>query len=181
MPLLTRTLVLPALLCGLLACTAAAAALGVPAARAHARARSDALLTSRELWATIDVCSPRDQPNTIGLRGSMPGDAKPRDRMYMSFHLEYRNHTSGHWATLATGRVVFVYVGSGASARQGGRSFQLRPAAGQPAFTLRGVVEFQWRRGRRVISSATRVTAAGHKSLAGADPAGYSAATCVIA
>ncbi len=100
--------------------------------------------------------------------------------MYMSFRLEYRNRSTGHWTTLSSGRPVFVYVGTGASARQGGRSFQLMPAAGQPAFTFRGVVEFQWRSARHVLGSATRVTEAGHKSLAGADPAGYSSATCRI-
>ncbi len=35
-----------------------------------------ALLTSKELWATIDVCDPPDQPNTLGVRGSMPGDGQ---------------------------------------------------------------------------------------------------------
>jgi hypothetical protein len=182
-----RTLLRPALPGVLLACAAAALA---PAAAASAgsaapaalrpRAHGATLLTSRRLWATIDVCSPADQPNTVGIRGSMPGDAHARDRMYMAFRLEYRNRTSGHWANLSSGGAVFVFVGTGASARQGGRSFQLMPVAGQPAFTLRGVVSFQWRRGRRVIGSASRVTETGHTSLAGADPAGYSAATCAI-
>jgi hypothetical protein len=164
------------------ACACAGTVLGASgaSARTQTRARSDALLTSRQLWATIDVCSPRDQANTIGVRGSMPGDHEAKDRMYMSFRLEYRNRATGHWAALSAGRAVFVYVGTGASPRQGGRSFQLMPVAGQPAFTLRGVVEFQWRRGHHVIGSATRTTEGGHKSLAGADPAGYSAATCQI-
>jgi hypothetical protein len=195
MPAPPRPPVLPAprraLLCALLACAGTAlgadaacagTALGAGTAAAPSQTRGHAgtLLTSRRLWATIDVCRPGDQPNTIGVRGSMPGDGKPHDRMYMSFHLEYRKAKTGRWARLATGRVVFAYVGSGASPRQGGRSFQLMPVPGQRAFTLRGVIVFEWRRGRRLISSATRVTEAGHMSLAGADPAGYSAATCLI-
>jgi hypothetical protein len=175
-----RTLLIPALLCATLACTGGGLLARRAAARTPTPAHSDALLTSRELWATIDVCSPTDQPNTIGVRGSMPGNHKAQDRMYMSFRLEYRNRANGRWATLSTARAVFVYVGTGASARQGGRSFQLVPVAGQPAFTFRGVVEFQWRRGRHVLSSATRATEAGHRSLAGADPATFSAATCQI-
>src|ERR1700719_1884116 len=65
------------------------------------RALAHALLTSRELWATIDVCSPTDQPYYVGIRGSMPGDGQGRDRMYMSFRLQYLDSASGRWVNLA--------------------------------------------------------------------------------
>ena len=58
--------------------------------------------------------------------------------------------------------------------------FTLMPAAGTPAVELRGVVDFQWRSGRRVLLSASRATAAGHVSVAGADPRNFTAATCQI-
>lgn len=139
-----------------------------------------ALLHSHELWATIDVCSPADQENTVGIRGSMPGDGKAHDRMYMSFRLQYLSST-GQWVNLVKGATPsFVAVGTGASARQGGASFQLQPVAGKPASTLRGVVDFEWRRGKTVLVSSALATSAGHKSLAGADPANFSAASCVI-
>ena len=139
-----------------------------------------ALLHSHELWATIDVCSPADQPDTVGIRGSMPGDRRAGDRMYMSFRLQYLS-ASKQWVNLASGASSgFVAVGSGASARQGGTSFALKPVAGRPPVTLRGVVDFQWRRGRKTLVSGAEPTSAGHVSLAGADPASYSAATCVI-
>jgi hypothetical protein len=139
-----------------------------------------ALLSSRELWATIDVCNPPDQANTVGIRGSMPGDGQAHDRMYMSFRLQYMN-ARRHWVNLASGAsATFVAVGSGASARQGGTSFELKPVAGKPAVTLRGVVDFQWRHGRTVLMSTVQPTAAGHRSLAGADPANFSAATCLM-
>ncbi len=149
--------------------------------RAHTPDASErALLDSRELWATIDVCSPPDQLDTLGVRGSMPGDGQAHDRMYMSFRLQYLN-ASKHWVDLVSGASVsFVAVGGGAFARQGGTSFQLAPVAGRPASTLRGIVDFQWRRGRTVLLSAALPTSAAHKSLAGADPASFSAATCVI-
>ncbi len=138
------------------------------------------LLSSRELWATIDVCNPADQPDTIGVRGSMPGDKHAHDKMYMSFRLQYEN-ASKHWVDLSSGASSgFMAVGSGASARQDGTSFELKPAAGKPAVTLRGVVDFQWRRGSAVVFSTAVPTSAAHKSLAGADPPDYSAATCVI-
>jgi hypothetical protein len=138
------------------------------------------LLRSRELWATIDVCNPADQPNTVGIRGSMPGDRHRGDTMFMSFRLQYMDATSKRWINLASAATAFVAVGHASSVRQGGRSFQLVPKAGRPAATLRGVVDFQWRRGKRVMQSGARPTSAGHSSRAGADPPGFSAASCVI-
>ncbi len=139
-----------------------------------------ALLSSRELWATIDVCNPANQPDTVGIRGSMPGDRHSHDKMYMSFRLQYMN-ASKQWVNLSSSASSsFAAVGNGAAARQDGTSFELKPVAGKPAVTLRGVVDFQWRRGGTVLASGALPTAVGHKSLAGADPPGYSAATCII-
>jgi hypothetical protein len=178
----------------LLASVAASAALlaataltGAASAQTSARsgtgkptARERALLDSHELWATIDVCSPAKQPNTVGIRGSMPGDGHSHDRMYMSFRLQYLN-ASDQWVDLPSGASAgWVAVGDGASPRQSGSSFELKPVAGKPAVTLRGVVDFQWRRGKTVLLSAAQPTTVGHRSLAGAEPADYSAATCVI-
>jgi hypothetical protein len=139
-----------------------------------------ALLKSRELWATIDVCSPKDQPDTVGVRGSMPGDGRAGDRMYMSFRLQYMN-PAGTWVDLAGASTPsFVSVGAAGTAREGGRSFQLVPPAGRPASEIRGVVSFQWRHGRTVLARGSRATSAAHKSVAGADPPGFSAASCLV-
>lgn len=150
-----------------------------PAARAMTSKRS--LLQSPQLWATIDVCNPADAPDMVGVRGSMPGDGRSNEIMYMRFRLQYMNATTKHWVDLTTeASSGFVAVGRAKSTRQAGRSFQLIPVPGKPAFALRGVVSFQWRRGATVVNSASRPTTAGRQSLAGADPAGFSAATCSI-
>jgi hypothetical protein len=139
-----------------------------------------ALLASRELWATIDICNAPGKADTVGIRGSMPGDGATGDRMYMSFRLQYMN-AAKRWVDLASGTTPrFVAVGSGGSARQGGSSFELKPMTGKPAVTLRGVVDFQWRHGKTVLMSTAQPTSAGHKAVVGADPANYSAATCAI-
>ena len=138
------------------------------------------LLRSRLLWATIDICNAPDQPNTVGIRGSMPGDHHAHDTMYMRFRLQYMDTATKSWIDLSKASASSAAVGSGSSARQAGRSFQLDPVAGQPAFTLRGVVNFQWRHGSTVLAAAARTTSAGRQSLAGSDPAGFSAATCLI-
>ncbi len=140
---------------------------------------SPALLASRELWATIDVCNPLDQPDTVGVRGSMPGDGHKSDKMFMSFRLQYLN-AGNQWVDLASAVPAFGAVGGGAAVREGGSSFQLVPVVGKPATKLRGVVSFQWRRGGKVMLSAARPTNGGHQSVTGADPAGFSAPTCLI-
>ena len=163
-------------LLALVALLPAAASGASPAARARASAHSP--LQSRQLWATIDLCNPPDQPHYVGVRGSMPGDGRATDTMYMRFRLQYVN-AAGQWADIANGPVPpFVAVGSARTTRQLGRSFQVRP---QRALTFRGVVSFQWRHGSRVLASASRVSSAGRESLKGSDPAGFSAATCRIA
>jgi hypothetical protein len=149
--------------------------------RSPLRSTRHSPLHSRELWATIDVCNPTDQPNTVGIRGSMPGDGVAHDKLYMRFRLQYEETSSKRWVDLAHGADSgFVFVGAASSARQAGRTFQLVPVAGKPAFTLRGVVSFQWRRGEHIVHAVSRPTSAGHQSLAGADPANYSAATCLM-
>lgn len=170
-----------------LACVAASALLAPAYAadttRAQTRASSvtvTALLRSRLLWATIDVCNPADQPDTVGVRGSMPGDGQVNDRLYMSFQLQSADASTHQWVDLPDAATAFVSVGGARTARQGGQSFTLTPAPGKPAFSLRGVVSFQWRRGKHVIASAWRATSAARASNAGADPAGFSAASCQI-
>jgi hypothetical protein len=146
---------------------------------AQARVSSHSLLQSRQLWATIDLCNPPDQPHYVGVRGSMPGGGRASDTLYMRFRLQYFSATSGQWTDIANGPAPpFVAVGSARITRQLGRSFLVRP---QRTLTLRGVVSFQWRQGGRVLDSASRVTTAGRQSLKGSDPAGFSAATCRIA
>jgi hypothetical protein len=178
-------LVVPVVLCAapaLGASSSAPATTGEPKASEPVKEKplsGRPLLDSHELWATIDVCSPHNQPHTVGVRGSMPGNGVAHDKMFMSFRLQYMDTTSKRWVDLVSGATpAFVPVGGGGAARQDGQSFQLVP--GKAPATLRGVVDFQWRRGGTVLASAARPTTAGRKSLAGADPKGYSAATCVI-
>ncbi|MGA9875188.1 MAG: hypothetical protein WBQ21_05205 [Solirubrobacteraceae bacterium] len=148
---------------------------------AVAPASSHPLAHSRNLWATVDVCGPKDQANTIGVRGSMPSDGNPKDVMYMRIQVQYFDSTKKEWLYLSKGSDSGpLKLGSGLLARQDGFSFGLEPTAGEPAFELRGYVTFQWRRGATILQSIARPTTAGHTSLAGADPRGFSAATCTL-
>jgi hypothetical protein len=140
-----------------------------------------ALLHSHELWATIDVCNTLKQPDTIGIRGSMPGDGRAHDEMFMSFHLQYLNAVN-QWVELegSSSSSAYIDVGDAKAARQGGWSFTLKPREGKPAFMLRGIVDFKWARGKTIVLNASRATTSGHESTAGAEPKDYSASSCSV-
>ena len=159
---------------------AACAGVAAFALTAAAPQHGHTIYQSRHLWATIDVCSPGDQPHTVGVRGSMPGSGLANESMYMRFQLQYRA-PGGGWANVgAKADSGFLSVGpSTFKARQSGRNFMLGVAAGSHV-VVRGSVTFEWRRRGHVVRHAHKETTAGHQSLAGADPPGYSAAACEL-
>jgi hypothetical protein len=148
--------------------------LAVLVAAAPAEARKSAA------WATVNVCDTATNPNTIGIRGSMPGQ-KRTTRMTMRFRVQYRD--DGVWRLVRSG------ADSGhqpvATARRGrhdaGWSFQFEPPKSGPAVELRGLVIFTWKRGGTIVRRERHATTAGHPGTAGADPADYSAESCFIA
>jgi hypothetical protein len=135
---------------------------------------------SPDLWATIDVCSPGDQPNTVGVRGSMPGSGLANELMYMRFQLQYRKD-NGVWMDVGgSADSGFLAVGpSTFKARESGRNFTLGVTPGNQ-YVVRGVVTFEWRRRGHVVRNAQKETTPGHQALAGADPPGYSTGACEL-
>ncbi|MCW2966734.1 MAG: hypothetical protein JWM71_506 [Solirubrobacteraceae bacterium] len=136
---------------------------------------------SPRLWATVNVCDTISHPDTIGIRGSMPGSSNRGEQMFMRFRVQYFRGSDRHWHNITKGADSgYVRVGSAKfKARQAGRLFLFAPPVGG-SFQLRGKVNFQWRKGARVINQIALLTTAGHQSSAGSDPAGYSSDTCVI-
>lgn len=158
---------------------AVACALAAPAA-ADAN-RSKTLSKSRHLWVTVNICDTAKHPDTLGIRASMPGTGKKKERMYMRFRAEYQA-ADGTWKRFSGEGPDSQWQPVGPAvykARQSGWLFPFEPAAGQ-RFTLRAVVDFQWRRGtRKVVAKAREASSAGH-NVTVAEPEGYSAATCEI-
>jgi hypothetical protein len=133
---------------------------------------------SRDLWATVNVCDTPAHPDTMGIRASMPGTGRAKHDMFMRFTIQYRA-ADRRWRRVSRrGTSDFIYVGSGAArARQGGWTVRFARSTPRPQL-LRGVVSFYWR-GRGKIFRRTRVVTEGdHPTTAGADPRGFSAATC---
>lgn len=152
---------------------------GTPSS-SHGSSRPPALRNGDELWATIDVCASKPHP-LVGVRGSMPSNGQPKETMYMSFQVQYLDQQAKRWVNLAKGGASgAVKVGDASTTRQIGRTFVLAAPGHGGSYRLRGIVEFQWRRGTKVTLSTTRPTSGGHPSSAGSVPKGYSAATCTI-
>ena len=136
---------------------------------------------TREVWATVNVCDTENAPNTIGIRASMPGSRSGAEVRWMRFVVDYYSRAGKRWHRLAEGGDSgFLRVGKGRRTRQFGRSLRIEPTAGKPVL-LRGRVFFHWRtNGGEILERARARTRKGHRSNAGADPPGYSAATCTI-
>jgi hypothetical protein len=155
--------------------TALAAAV---AALAAAPAAADA--SPKDLWATVNVCDTAKHPNEMGVRGRMPGDGH-HERMYMRFTAQYLNRKK-HWQKVDKGASSWMYAGSALFRnRETGFNFKINPKGSE--FTLRGMVQFQWRKtreGRTVVVHRTHVYTEGGHKVRESDPKGFSAAKCRI-
>lgn len=161
---------------------AALLALLTAAAPAAAAQKQKSIYQSKLLWATINVCDTVGHPDGVGLRGSMPGSGDRRDTLWMRLQLQYLG-SDGRWRGIGrSGDSGFLALGRGdARVRQAGRTFTVTPPGeGRPAFVLRGMVTFEWRRDQTVRRRARRATRAGRPGTPAADPPGFSAATCSV-
>ena len=153
------------------------------AAPASARAAEERTIDkSRHLWATVNICDTKAHPDTLGVRASMPGSGRKRERMFMRFRAQVFSNTTNLWQEFE-GKGTdsgWVEVGSARfKARQSGWTFPFRLSKGQ-SYVLRGKVRFEWRRGKKVVRRAVKRTTGGHRTSV-ADPKGFSRATCRIA
>lgn len=161
----------------LAAATLALASAGPALGAAAAKPKVPVNVTSRHLWATVDACNTARLPRVVGIRGSMPGTGVKTEKMYMRFQVQYLD--AADWKQIPAADTGFRLVGSATfKARQSGQNFTI-PVAATP-YVLRGVVSFQWRLRGRVVIKSMLPTTAGHLATAGADPAGYSAAACML-
>jgi hypothetical protein len=128
------------------------------------------------LWATVNLCDTAAHPGQIGVRASMPG--RPRGALrLMRFRLQYQDGDRWRFVKGADSAWRILPRGKGRPI-ESGWTFSFGELASRTTF--RGQVRFQWRRRGKVVRRAHRITEAGHVSTKGADPQGYSAATCSL-
>jgi hypothetical protein len=130
-------------------------------------------------WATINACDPPNAPGGVGVRVSIPnrGDAA----QWVRIRIQFFDGARGAWRIVRRGGDGgFVRLSDGGGRVFGGTTFTFTPPNAGNQIKLRGLVDVQWRRGRRVVSSAQVVTHGNHRS--GVDPLlAVSQPTCVIA
>jgi hypothetical protein len=109
------------------------------------------------LWATVNICDTAASPNAMGIRAGMPGNAS-RQRMYMRFRAEYWSRSRQAWAPVAgSGVSPWVYAGPARyERRQAGWTFEFAPPPAGVTFTMRALVEFQWRRPEQEVARKMR-------------------------
>ena len=151
-----------------LALVLAALAAGAPSAGA----------ATTNLWATVNVCDSPKHPDDIGIAARMPGNGKDL-RMYMRFYVQYAD--GKEWRFVKEGgRSPWLLAGSARfSWIERGYTFSFDPPPTGTAYTMRGFVRFEWRRGKKkVVKRTHRYTSAGHPGTRDADPEDYSARKC---
>ncbi len=180
------TLVTAAVLSSLVAQAATASGIalapGTVTTTAAKKPKRTNLKTSPDLWATINVCDTAKHPNTVGVRGSMPGLGNRRSHLALRITVQYKSKTDGKWHNGGAG-ADSGWKPIGSTLRQvieSGQDFTFKPPTDGGSHLLRGSVRFRWSRSGKVITMRRRVTEAGHKTTAGADPKGYSATQCEI-
>jgi len=141
------------------------------------RAAVAAARTSRNLWATINVCTPRRAPHALGVRGQMPALGFPA-ALTEVIQVQYWSKAKHRFLDVpGVDARALVRLGQvTAGLEQGGHDFAFAPHAG----LLRAVVTFQWRRAGRLLLSLSRTTVAGHPAADNGIPAHFSAATCRV-
>ena len=124
------------------------------------------------VWATVNVCDTAQYPNEIGIRAALP--LRGSRTASLRFRVQYRDLSDGRWRWVRDADSGWRKVGR---ARESGWSFEV---AGEGTQILRGVVGYRWKRKKKIVRRARRVTEGGHPSTTGADPEDFSAATCRI-
>jgi hypothetical protein len=148
---------------------AVAVALGASGAPAHAS-------TVRDLWSTVNICDTKKNPDRLGIRARMPGNGT-HQKMWMRFIAEYKA-SGGSWKMAKNGKSSWQYAGSALYTYQEfGWTFKFAAPPPGTGYTMRGLVQFEWRLHGNLQQHAHRYTSANHPSQ-GADPKGYSAANC---
>ena len=124
------------------------------------------------VWATVNVCDTARHPDEIGIRAGIPH--RGARAAALRFRVQYRDPGDGRWRYVSNADSGWHRA---AGATEAGWSFEV---AGEGTRILRGVVTYRWKRNGHAVRNAKRVTAGGHRSTVGADPADFSAATCRI-
>ncbi len=130
---------------------------------------------ARTLWATVNICDTRADPNVLGVRGQLPSLGFAA-WLSMEIHLNYYNQARKAFVA-DPGTVRTIRLGRSAHGlQQGGATYTFKGSTP----VLEATVRFIWRRSGRLLGTTRAVTTAGHPSADFGSPPRFSAATCRI-
>jgi hypothetical protein len=115
------------------------------------------------LWATINACDPPTKPGAVGVRISIPAHGTRKHRQQQWARIRIQWYDGSAWQSLgASGDTGYKHLGHGRGTFQGGTTFVFDPPAAGQQLILRGIVNVQWRIGKKVRGRATLPTETGH-------------------
>ncbi|MDA0140778.1 hypothetical protein OJ962_24995 [Solirubrobacter sp. CPCC 204708] len=106
-------------------------------------------ITAPRPWATMNVCT----PTAVGVRAASPAGGARRDRVAARFRLQYAE--GARWVDVPNGTSPWTVLGRADRSWQGGYTFRFSGIDGR---TFRGLADFEWRRGTRVVRRVVRLT-----------------------
>jgi hypothetical protein len=116
-------------------------------------------------WATVNACDPPQAPGSIGVRVSVPNR---RDAaQWVRVRIQFFDSNRESWRVVRSGgEGGFTKLSDGGTRVLGGTTFPFTPPQPGTSIRLRGLVDVEWRRGRRVVSRAQVITRGGHANAA---------------
>jgi hypothetical protein len=128
---------------------------------------------SKQLWATVNVCTTNHHHGQLGLRGQMPSLGFAAD-MYMTFEVTYKASSAAHFKPLRSTRAR-VSIGQATNkVLQVGRTYPFQTSS----TLLAGRITFEWRRGGKLLGRTSRRTTGRHTHVDFANPPGFSQPFC---
>jgi len=128
---------------------------------------------SKQLWATVNVCTSNHHHGLLGIRGEIPSLGFASE-MSMTFEVTYKASSADHFKPLRSTRAT-VAVGQAAhKVLQVGRTYPFQTSS----MLLAGRVTFEWRRSGKLLGRTSRRTTGRHTHVDFSDPPGFSQPFC---
>jgi hypothetical protein len=128
---------------------------------------------SKQLWATVNVCTTNHHHGQLGIRGQMPSLGFAA-QMYMTFEVTFQPSGGSHFKPIPSTKVR-VFVGQASNkVLQVGTTYPFQTSSS----LLAGRVTFEWRRSGKLLGRTTRRTTGHHTHVDFSNPPGTSQAFC---
>jgi hypothetical protein len=132
---------------------------------------------SSSLWATVNICSSRKDPDSIGIRGQMP-TLGFQASLSMVIQVDYWSTGAKRFVPIqsSTATTTLALGRQSTGLQQDGAIFPFKAHTG----LLNATVTFTWRRAGKVLGQTTRRTTSGHPDADYGSPPHFTAAQCTI-